>query len=328
MTVIMPFETLYRETVEKIFEEDLPGFSEAKAFCLGDGKRLRPRLLIDAAEIWGADPEAAARAAVGVELLHHYLLIHDDLMDGDELRRGMPTVHAANSARYGERAGNGIAIAIGDYVANEALNWFATASGDSAKDAALTRLAVQVTRETILGQMREYNSDSTWQVDALDDFYTYKTAAYTFRLPWLAADLLSGSDPTRRLSIEDASRELGIAYQYHDDLIEFRGEKKRSAEGGGDTARGKLTIVTRLLLDVEERLGDSSLEDVRAGRPLSLERLKELQILAGNLGVLSQVEEKINARIQKAQAILSALRLSDAPSVKMLLEFLRPSPSQ
>jgi geranylgeranyl diphosphate synthase type I len=321
----MDFDATYREAVDRVFRERLPGFPEASDFCLGEGKRLRPKLLLDAAAAWGGDPDAAVNAAVGVELLHHYLLVHDDLMDGDDLRRGKPTVHAAAIAKFGERMGRGIAIAIGDHLANEAFGMFAYASGKPDIDAELTRAAVDVTRETILGQMWEYVPDMTWTLEELERFYAYKTAAYSIRLPWLLADILAGSDPARRKAIQDASRELGIAYQFHDDLIEFRGDKPRDASGtAGDTARGKVTVVTRLLLDAlpgDERRDLQ--DDWRRGIPLTARRLASVTEAANRYGIQEKVQEMIDRHAEAARGSLAVLRLETTPMVTALLDLLR-----
>jgi len=320
----MDFDAAYREAVDRVFRERLPGFPEAAEFCLGEGKRLRPKLLLDAASAWGADPKEAVNAAVGVELLHHYLLVHDDLMDGDDLRRGKPTVHAAAIAKHGERMGRGIAIAIGDLIANEAFGMFANTTGRSDVDANLVRAVIDVNRETILGQMWEYVPDATWAIGDLERFYEFKTAAYSIRLPWLLADILAGSDPDRRTAIDAASRDLGVAYQFHDDLIEFRGEKPRDASGtAGDTARGKVTVVTRLLLDAmtdAERL--SLQEEWKRGIPLFAARLAVISESARVHGIPEKVQEMIDRRVEAAHEPLTILGLEKTPTVSVLLDLL------
>lgn len=320
----MDFDSAYRETIERIFAEDLPGFIEAKAFCLGDGKRLRPLLLIDAGLVWGADSEASRTAGVGIELLHQYLLVHDDLMDGDELRHDQPTVHASTISKYGTQMGTGIAILIGDHLANEGMQMLSLASRDFALNAELVRATSGIIRETILGQTREYIPNTDWTIFDLENFYAYKTAAYSIRLPWMIADLLAGKKQERESAISRASRNLGIAYQFHDDLIEFTGAKKRNANGGGgDIARGKMTIVSRLILDVlpvQER--KELLDQWKTGEPLSSEAMKKLRAFAETEKIPVKIQGMINARIADAIGDLNILGLSDTPSVKTLLNYL------
>lgn len=315
----MTFEVAYRAAVEGLFAENLPGFSDAKRFCLGGGKRLRPNLLLDAFEVWSQDSALGTRnsalsAAIATELLHHYLLIHDDIMDGDELRRDEPTLHAAAIQKYGQEQGMGIALVIGDYVANEAYMLFANASGQE-KDSHLARVAAEITKQTILGQLREYVSDAAWTIEDLEDFYAFKTAAYSIKLPLLSANILAGHDEERARLIEEASRELGVAYQFHDDLIEFRGEKKRNADGtGGDIARGKMTIVSRLLLDA---LSSQSLQSL-AEMPIA-----ELRAIASEKKILEKIQEMIDERIKKAEPMLEKMGIRNTATVEAALKMLR-----
>ncbi|MBU2509349.1 polyprenyl synthetase family protein [Patescibacteria group bacterium] len=318
------FEQAYKEIIERLFSENIPGFVEARDFCMGGGKRVRPKLLLDSAGVWGADQGAALKAALGIELLHHYLLVHDDIMDGDDLRRGQPTLHADYISKYGERRGQGMAIAVGDYLANEALSCFASATDDSNKNSELFRTASEITRQTILGQLREYIPNTDWTMEELQNFYAYKTAAYSVRLPWLAADILSGSKEDRRSDIVRGADELGVAYQFKDDLIEFLGEKKRDIHGlKSDLARGKMTVINRLILDAlqnEER--DQLLNDWKREGLLSQERVQELTKFAHEKGIPDQVQFIINERVESARETLKTLGLLETQSVKMLFDLL------
>lgn len=321
----MDFESLYRQTVEELFREQIPGATQAAKFCLGQGKHIRPKLLLDAAEIWGADREAAGRAAVGIELLHHYLLVHDDLMDGDELRRGQPTLHLACAQEYGLDKGRGLAVAIGDQLANEALSQLAHASHDPAMSAALVSAALEVNSQTILGQIREYVPSISWTVEDLEKFYAYKTAAYSIALPWQLADILSGADKNHAALIAEAARDLGIAYQFHDDLIEFRGEKMRDAAGRrSDLARGKITIITCLLLEHLSGFERQKLAQAwGANQLLPPEEVAKLSRLAVDAGIPDQVQKLIDQHVAAAQLKIKSLGLDQTPSVQMLFSLLK-----
>ena len=321
----MDFESLYRQTIEELFREQIPGATQAAKFCLGEGKRIRPRLLLDAAEIWGADRETAERAAVGIELLHHYLLVHDDLMDGDELRRGQLTLHLACASDHGLEKGRGLAVAIGDQLANEALSRLAHVSHDSAINAALVSAALEVNGQTILGQMREYIPNTNWTVDDLEKFYAYKTAAYSIALPWRLADILAGADKNRAALITEAARDLGIAYQFYDDLIEFRGEKMRDASGArSDLARGKITIIACLLL---EQLSGAERQKLAqawgADQLLPPEEIAKLSRLAVDAGIPERVQTLIDKHVASAERAVESLGLSQTQSVRILLELLK-----
>lgn len=321
----MAFEERYRETIERLFAEDLPGFSSARSFCLEGGKRMRPHLLLDAAEVWGADQEASMTAAIAVELLHQYLLVHDDLMDGDELRHDQPTIHAAAMRHYGAQKGMGIAVVIGDYLSNEGMHQLALVGRDLAKDAELVRIGAGIIRETLFGQLMEYVPNMDWTVKDFETFYAFKTAAYSFRLPLIIADLLAGKQAEREQAILEASTDLGIAFQYHDDLIEFTGKKKRAVSGeGGDIWRGKMTIVSRLILDaLPPNAQDLLQREWKERRSLTPEQIQRLRETAERARILERVQELIEERIASASIGLKRLGLQETKSIHQILGFMR-----
>src|SRR3989344_6549030 len=109
----MEFNIAYAELKQKV-EAELAKFFDAESatnpnkesirvirdFCLADGKRLRPIIIVAGHEACGGKREDILPASIGIEILHGYFLIHDDVMDEDPVRRGKPTVHATHTSKF------------------------------------------------------------------------------------------------------------------------------------------------------------------------------------------------------------------------------------
>jgi geranylgeranyl pyrophosphate synthase len=228
---------------------------------LAGGKRLRPLLVLAAAEaVAGERAERARRdalpAACAVEMIHTYSLIHDDLpaMDDDSLRRGRPTSHVVH--------GEGIAILAGDGLQAEA--FAALARLDDSADASLAarRLrALLVIAEAagaagmVGGQAIDLAADPThtrpdapsvMRLDAtrLADMHARKTGAL-IRASVLAGAILGGAEPPALAALDRFARQIGLAFQIVDDILDVEGASVELGKTAGkDAAAGKPTYVS------------------------------------------------------------------------------------
>jgi geranylgeranyl diphosphate synthase type II len=227
------------------------------------GKRLRPCLTLAAAEAAGArDGLPAARAhdlalpaAVAIEMIHTYSLIHDDLpaMDDDALRRGRPTSHVVH--------GDGLAILAGDGLLTEAFRMLtarpspaarpgaALATADQCLEAA-HRLAVAAGAAGMVGgQASDLAAagkvpgppPAPLDADTLADMHARKTGAL-IRAAASSGAILAGASPDALQAIDDYARELGLAFQIVDDILDVEGsEAALGKTAGKDAAAGKPT---------------------------------------------------------------------------------------
>lgn len=205
---------------------------------LAPGKRLRPLLVVTAAEVCGGSLEDAMPAACAVEMIHTYSLIHDDLpaMDNDDLRRGQPTCHI----KFGEST----AILAGDALVPLAFEVLARDCRTPAI-AAQSCLALAWAAgacELVGGQVDDLaNQFSAGNLQRLQHIHRRKTGAL------LAASLKlggisAGADPETLLQLENFGRKLGLAFQITDDLLDFRGDPdKMGKRVRKDQTLGKLT---------------------------------------------------------------------------------------
>lgn len=254
--------------MEQALAQWLPGDAPAglgdamRYAALSGGKRLRPLLVLAAAEAVDGNPRAALRAACAVELIHSYSLVHDDLpcMDNDVLRRGKPTAHV----QFGEAQ----ALLAGD--ALQALAFELLTAEDEAVPAgmqvALCRLLARAAGADGMagGQAIDLASTGmTLTLDQLRHMHELKTGAL------LAASVRMGVacsnhalPPMLRSALDDYGKAVGLAFQVVDDILDASAETARLGKTAGkDAASGKPTYVSLLGLHKARQLAWSLRDD-------------------------------------------------------------------
>ncbi len=240
---------------------------------LGNGKRLRAVLVYTAGRALGADDEALDPAAVAIELIHAYSLVHDDLpaMDDDDLRRGQPTVHKA----FDEAT----AILAGDALQTLAFEWLGDAG--HGRLAAMIRVLAQAAGRDgmVAGQALDLGVvGGHIDADALAEIHRYKTGALI-----RAAVLLGGltavpmSDP-RLQYLERYANAIGLAFQIHDDILDVTGDTATLGKASGaDAARAKPSYPALMGLEAARAKANELLDEAlaviaplgEAGEPLA-----------------------------------------------------------
>lgn len=243
---------LCRRLDEALAGDQLPALRAAlKSYVLiGGGKRVRPQLVV---WTWrhatGASPEAAVPAAVldlaaGWELFHAFLLVHDDIIDGADHRRGLPSLHKelANLDHGCPRFGTNLGIVAGDLLFTAALQIWHEMDLPPTPYRDVLRLLSKIASITGYGQAVDILATQLplEQVDeaTLLREYHWKTAAYTFEGPMLSAAVVAGLAESARQSISDFSLAIGQAYQLHNDLLDLN----QPAHEGCDLVEGKRTV--------------------------------------------------------------------------------------
>jgi geranylgeranyl diphosphate synthase type II len=220
---------------------------------LAPGKRLRPILVVMAAETCGGPDDCPWPAACAVEMIHAYSLIHDDLpaMDDDDLRRGQPTCH--------KKFGEALAILAGDALLTMAFGMLAEGYPERTAAACCRELARAVGAAGMVGGQVD---DLAWEqagqrnVEGLEYLHLRKTGALiraSLRLGALAAFAQRSCPPPAKLleQLDGYGRCLGLAFQIVDDLLDVEGDAEQTGKRvGKDAARGKLTYPS--LLGVQE----------------------------------------------------------------------------
>jgi geranylgeranyl diphosphate synthase type II len=217
---------------------------------LAPGKRLRPALVLMAAEACGGTIADAMPGAVAVEMVHAYSLIHDDLpaMDDDDLRRGRPTVHI----EFDEAT----AILAGDALLAEAFSHLAHHIADPglACEAIRTLGRAAGPAQLVGGQADDLAAETelkeTGRLEHLESIHRRKTGALFAASIDLGAVLTGGSAEQREI-LADYADQIGLAFQVVDDLLDFTADAESLGKRTGkDADRGKLTYPG--LIGVEE----------------------------------------------------------------------------
>jgi len=211
---------------------------------LAPGKRLRPILVVMAAEACGGRDIEAMPAACAVEMVHAYSLIHDDLpsMDDDDLRRGQPTCH--------KKFGEALAILAGDALLTLAFQVLTEGYPPTTAAASCRHLAIGAGAAGMVGgQVLDLTSDPNSEADLedLQSIHDCKTGAL-FRAclqlgAWSAlGETPGGPDPAILKSLDGFGRCFGLLFQITDDLLDVEGNADETGKRvGKDAARGKLT---------------------------------------------------------------------------------------
>ncbi len=259
----VPFDAWARQQLQQVetaLENWVPagapaGLGEAMRYgVLDGGKRLRPLLVLAACEAVGGLPEAALRAAVAVELIHAYSLVHDDMpcMDNDVMRRGKPTVHV----RFGEAQ----AMLAGD--AMQALAFEVLTPDQGVPPALQARLVSLLARSAghagmAGGQAIDLASiGQPLDEGALRNMHQRKTGAL------LQASVLMGAacgdtDTTQWQGLADYGAALGLAFQVVDDILDVtQASETLGKTAGKDREHNKPTYVTALGLGAARRHAD------------------------------------------------------------------------
>jgi len=241
------------EDVDAGFDRLLPVPQDARArlveamryAAIGGGKRLRPLLLVATAEMYGVDRPTALRAGLAIESIHAYSLVHDDLpcMDDDQMRHGKPTLHLAFDEATAVLAGDALhALAfeilanpetIGDpFVRAELLHVLGTAAGMNGMAG---------------GQMMDIVAESeTFDLGTVTRLQQLKTGALLAAAVEMGA-ILGHAAPESRTQLRAYARDLGLAFQIADDLLDHEGDEEAAGKSlRKDAAAGKATFVSLL----------------------------------------------------------------------------------
>ena len=303
--------------------ELLPGL-EALEELLAAGKRLRPAFCY-----WGwrgaggEDGQAILAAAAALELLHASALVHDDVMDGSDTRRGRPSLHRRFAIRHAEQRwrgspesfGMGAAILMGDLL----LSWtdgMYHASGLPAGALRRGQAVLDLMRtEMIAGQYLDLLGQAAGNetVDSALRVAEYKTARYTIERPLhLGAALAGFPEGPVPAALSAYGLPLGVAFQLRDDILGVFGDPAETGKPASDDVReGKRTVLLAIALAragaaqarvIDERFGDPHLDEAGAA---------EVRAVITDTGALAACEAMIGEHVAEALAALGQAPITD-----------------
>lgn len=237
--------------VDSCFDVFLPVPEDTRALlveamryaAIGAGKRVRPLLLCATAEMYGVDRRTAIRAGCAVEAIHAYSLIHDDLpcMDNDDLRHGKPTLHKAFDEATAVLAGDSLHA-----LAFEILSDHGTSGEPFTRAELIATLAAASGKDGMAGgQMMDMAAeDAEYDLHSITRLQQLKTGALLAASVEMGA-VLGKVPPEGRAHLRAYARDIGLAFQIADDLLDVTGDEAKAGKTlRKDEEQGKQTFVT------------------------------------------------------------------------------------
>lgn len=282
------------------------------------GKRLRPVIVVAAAEALGEEAEKALPFAVAVELVHNFTLVHDDIMDRDEFRRGVPTVHKL----WGEP----LAITAGDLLYAKAFEALTDAHDKGVPAERVTKAVRVLAKASSIiaeGQAMDMMFEEEEYVD-IEDYLKmiYKKTGALFEASAVLGGLVATDDENILSSLASYGKSLGIAFQIRDDILGIMGKEEELGKPvGSDVREGKKTLPILYALGRLEGEAREKLEKVLGNRDAGREEIEEVARLIKESGAIEYAEEL--ARRYSEQALAALKVLPESEYREMLEELAR-----
>jgi len=313
-----------------------PLVDAVRALIESGGKRLRPALIHHTfLACGGEDPAGIRPLALASELLHAYLLIHDDIMDHAEVRRGQPTAHARFRELHRQRGwrgdgddyGRSMGILAGDLAASYAFELFAlTRTRLAAAWPRVEACFAAMAQEVIHGQFLEIDLSFTEDDPGAEELLRVlrlKSGLYSVERPVELGALAAGAgaealDPLRRYGAA-----LGEVFQLRDDLLGMFGEAGTVGKSvGGDLVEGKLTFLIHHAMQASSPQDRAFLGAVRGRGELTADEIRRTLDILRTSGARERVEAMITERLAIARQSLAALPAASGTEARAGRAFL------
>jgi len=335
-TIMLEKRKIIEDSLSEFFRGKMKGISDPfildlvskiRDFTLNGGKRVRPILVQMGHDLYSSEEKGVVMASASIEILQTYLLIHDDIIDQSDYRRGKPSYHkqveASLSGRTKEakRIAENLAIVAGD-LAESYAHQAILESGVPFRQAYLASLELSnIIEKTGYGQLIDIESsfNDSFNEENLMTLHLWKTAKYTVEGPLKMGAILSGTeeDISELLAFGDS---LGVAFQLQDDIIGLFGEEAVTGKSvKSDVNEGKKTL---LMLKAIERspVADAKFirECLKSGNvsDSDFERIRNIVISTGSLDYSKEMTSKL---VRDARDHLQKIRGN--PEVKNFLDW-------
>ncbi|WP_316841146.1 polyprenyl synthetase family protein [Pedobacter gandavensis] len=274
------------------------------------GKRIRPALVLMAADLFSASIEKAIPAALAIETFHNFTLIHDDIMDNAPLRRGQQSVH--------EKWGVNNAILSGDVMMVESNKHLSMLDSNVLKDALDT---FNTTAQGVCeGQQldMEFEEREVVGISEYINMIRLKTAVLLGGAMKLGAQV-AGASPQEAAQLYEFGENIGIAFQLQDDILDVYGDpEKFGKQVGGDIMANKKTL---LLLKLKELADPDDLLAIaeQSNNPDFQEKIANMTVLYDKYDIRGLASQEMRNYSDKAFEALSALAVPEERKEELLL---------
>lgn len=312
-------------------------YESIKEFSLREGKRIRPLLLILSYKGYSNNTQALPRsfyhAATCIELLHNFMLIHDDIIDRSDLRRGKPTLHRILSrvtkTREQEKLGFDLSIIAGDIVYALAIDAFLSIQVPLERKERALKYFIQTATFTAMGEFIDtlHGVERVQRIKEADVLlnYTLKTARYTFDCPLVVGAMLAGAPEQDIKNLSSIGLTIGQAFQIQDDILGiFDSQKNIGKSILSDLAESKKTL---LVCHAFSKLRDKEKKAFLKCFTKSKKTYKDLVAIRKifiNSGSLDYSLAEIKKRIKQAEKVIHRLQIN--PTYRDVIEKCLMSP--
>jgi len=286
--------------IQRYIENEKPDnlIEASRQYPYAGGKRMRPAMVIVSAGAVGGNKEKAIPFAAAIEYIHNFTLIHDDLMDGDEMRRGMVTSHV----KYGMPT----AILAGDALFAKAFDIIAGLDVSSDVMRKVLKVTSVAVWDLARGQQMDVNNENGEEVSMEEYIETIRLkTSVLFAAGAAGGALIGGADDKTVEAIHSYAMSLGVAFQMFDDVLGIIGDPKVTGKSAGnDIRKGKSTVmVTHALKNISDpnvlKEFRSILGDLKASEK-KIQRAREILDSTGSIKyAISLAEDYVKEAMAK-----------------------------
>jgi geranylgeranyl diphosphate synthase type I len=284
------FEEKKRE-LQEISPATMELVDQIEALTMRGGKRLRPAIATAGYRCVrpGYGMDRLVEISASLELLHSYLLIHDDWMDGDEMRRGGAAVHTSlQHSHRNAHLGCALGVLAGDLAATYAWELFLRAPYPVQSWADATALFVNTQKEVYCGQHLDLTGNKN-----VARMHALKTTSYSVRGPLLLGAMLGNASAAQLEALSAWAAPIGEAFQIRDDLLGALGSPDDTGKPGMDLLNGKLTSVLLELRHSTEPADRDAVEAIVGRQDATHREIARAQMFLHESGVVVRLEQRI-----------------------------------
>ena len=292
-------------------------YDAAGHLIVNGGKRLRPYMVIRSCQILGGKSSTAMIAASAVEMVHNFTLVHDDIMDNDEMRHGVPTVH--------KKFGMPIAILAGDVLFSKAFQIITESKlSPNATTHLISRLA-KACVDVCEGQLLDIKMADEKRIPTEAEYVTMigKKTAALFDVSCAMGAICATNKPKDISNLSTFGRNLGIAFQITDDLIGVMGDPKITKKPvGNDLREGKKSLPILMAIKLAKGKDKKIILKAFGNSKISKKDLNKAVEVIRTLGIEEKVRNQALKYAEKSEKSLTKYKGTAKVELTALLDFV------
>ena len=292
-------------------------YDAAGHLIVNGGKRLRPYMVIRSCQILGGKSSDAMISASAVEMVHNFTLVHDDIMDNDEMRHGVPTVH--------KKFGMPIAILAGDVLFSKAFQIISESKLSPKATAHLISRLAKACVDVCEGQLLDIKMADEKRIPTEAEYITMigKKTAALFDVSCAMGAICATNKPKDISNLSDFGRNLGIAFQITDDLIGVMGDPKVTKKPvGNDLREGKKSLPILMAIKLAKGNEKKIILKAFGNSKISKKDLNKAVEVIRSLGIEEKVRNQALKYAEKSEKSLIKYKGTAKIELTALLDFV------